>query len=448
METEEKPKRAFLVGIRDGKTSKIESESLTGELAGLAETLGLEIAGGETVHIREHTAQYGMGTGKAEELAAKAAELAVDCIVFDRDISPSQQRNWEKLCKVAAVDRQELIIQIFAGRAKTREAELQVALAELAYSLPRLSHKYIDLSRQRGGRYGTKGSGETRLETDRRLVLQRIQQLKGELEDVRKQRSVQRQRREKAAIPSCALVGYTNAGKSSLLNALTLSSHKAGSPGAFVEDKLFATLDASVRRMETEQGRPLLLVDTVGFIRRLPHSLVDAFRSTLEEAALSDILLHVIDASDPSAEQYYTTTMEVLRDLGADQSPMIIVLNKIDRIGGAGEGIHEVKAGEEGERNREMGEGQITALQAKFPGSIPVSAKDGTGLEELKRRIGLLVSDSRLRFRFPLDRHDLPALLYRSGTVLSESYDDTGITVEARVEKRVAEMLREFVAEA
>jgi GTP-binding protein HflX len=238
-ETEIAPKRAFLIGIRKERSGMAEAESLAKELAGLAKTLGLEIAAQEKVHIRENHHKFGMGTGKAAEIAEKAAELGVDCLVFDGDLSPSQQRNWERLTGIAAVDRQELIIQIFAGRAKTREAELQVSLAELYYSLPRLTHKYIDLSRQRGGRYGTKGSGETKLETDRRRIEDRIHQLKGELEEVRKRRLIQRKKRDRESA-SCALVGYTNSGKSSLLNALTGAE-------VLAEDKLFATLDATTR---------------------------------------------------------------------------------------------------------------------------------------------------------------------------------------------------------
>jgi GTP-binding protein HflX len=300
----------------------------------------------------------------------------VDCIVFDRDVSPSLQRNWEKLTGIAAVDRQELIIKIFSQRAKTREAELQVALAERTYSLPRLSHKYIDLSRQRGGRYGAKGSGETRLETDRRMVLGRIQQLRDELAEVRKQRGVQRSKRQKAGIPSCALVGYTNAGKSSLLNALTLPPGTESAKGVLVEDKLFATLDPTIRRLKAGRDKPILLIDTVGFIRRLPHDLVDAFHATLEEVSLADILIHVLDASDPAADRYYETTMAVLRSLEADRCPMIVALNKADKLESAEDG---------------SGIDALRELQSRYPGSIPVSAKDRRGLDELVRRMEALL---------------------------------------------------------
>ncbi|MDR2402507.1 MAG: GTPase HflX [Spirochaetaceae bacterium] len=365
-ETDDKPKRAFLIGIRNASVSQALSASLSDELAGLAKSLGLEIAAREMVFVRESNQKFGMGSGKARELAEKAALLQADCLIFDQDISPSRQRNWEALTGISAIDRQELIIRIFSTRAKTREAELQVNLAAFSYSLPRLTHKYIDLSRQRGGRYGTRGSGETRLETDRRLVLSRIDRLKGELTQVRKQREVQRKKREKAGMPVCALVGYTNAGKSSLLNALTHSD-------VLVEDKLFATLDATTRICKPEGTAPFLVTDTVGFIRQLPHCLIDAFRSTLEEVSRAALLLHVLDASDAEAERYYETTMGVLRDLGAQQIPMIILLNKADLLDAP---------------ENQTGPATLTALQKRYPGSISVSSRDRRGINELEARIG------------------------------------------------------------
>jgi len=356
--------RAFLVGIRDEKISAQEAESLVAELTGLVYTLGLDIVSEEIVNVREKTARYGIGTGKAEELAGKAAELGANCIVFDRDITPSQQRNWEDIpsCKdagISVIDRQELIIQIFAGRAQTREAELQVNLARLEYKLPRLQHKYIDLSQQRGGRYGTKGSGETRLETDRRQIEQRINKLKKELEKVKSQRQVRRKLRQRQGVPVCALVGYTNAGKSSILNALT-------GAGVLAEDKLFATLDSTSRRLDLGIGKQVLLVDTVGFIRRLPHSLVKAFRSTLEEVSGADLILNVLDASSHDLKNQYETTLSVLRELGAETIPMITVLNKVDML--------------------ETSE-DLQALLEIYTDSHPVSAKKGTGLKELCKKI-------------------------------------------------------------
>ncbi|MDR3335240.1 MAG: GTPase HflX [Treponema sp.] len=413
-ETQEATRRAFLVGIRDGETGQAEADSLGAELAGLASTLGVEVAGQETVHIRERHAQYGMGTGKAQELAEKAA--GANCIIFDRTLSPSQQRNWERLTGISAVDREELIIQIFASRATTREAVLQVELASLTYSLPRLSHKYINLARQRGGRYGAKGAGETKYETDRRLVEGRIHRLKQELAEVRKRRATQRKQRERVPIPACALVGYTNAGKSSLLNAMTKAA-------VFVEDTLFATLDPTTRRLEME-GQPILLTDTVGFIRRLPHNLVDAFRATLEEVSRADLLIHVLDASDPDMDRYFETTLGVLRDLGAEKTPVITVLNKCDRLS-TPEALEQV--------------------QKRYTDAVCISAKERTGLTELARRIDMLLSGEAVTFHLPPDRHDLAALLHRSGTILSERYEEGAIVMEARTGERIRELLKAYI---
>jgi len=380
-ETAERPKRALLVSISEGrKSGGDENESadlhepIEGrELRGLAETLELEIVGHEIIRVRERNPKFGMGSGKAEELSQKAKELEADCLVFDWDPGPSQQRNWETLSGIPVIDRQEMIIQIFAQRAATREADLQVQLAQLNYRLPRLAHKYIDLSRQRGGRYGTKGSGETLLETDRRQIEQRIHKLEREIEQVVKQRQVQRRQRERQRLPVCAIVGYTNAGKSSLLNALTGSS-------VLVEDKLFATLDATTRRFEPTPGTTALLTDTVGFIRRLPHSLIKAFRSTLEEASHASLLINVLDISDPEIEECNRTTLSVLRELGAGDIPIVTVLNKVDMVSN--------DAGKD-------------ALLTRFHGSVAVSVKDGIGLRELKTIVAQRLAEISKDGKYP-----------------------------------------------
>jgi GTP-binding protein HflX len=369
--TREEPPRVFLAGLRGGAQSREEAEALTAELAGLAETLGLTIAGSEIVRVREPNPRYGVGSGKAQELTEKALEAGAQCIVFDREISPSQQRNWEALSGISAVDRQELIIRIFASRARTREAELQAELAELLYALPRLTHKYVDLARQRGGHRGARGAGETRFETDKRLIRARIGELRREIEEVRRRRQVRRGLRERRETPVCALVGYTNAGKSSLHRALTGSD-------ALVEDKLFATLDPLSRRVSrlvnASEGdgassvrRTIILSDTVGFIRRLPHHLVDAFRSTLEEAAQADILIHVTDAADPARKEHERTVLETLEELGAGNIPLIRALNKVDLL--AGEDLDALKAEYAGETGS--------------AGTALVSAKNKEGLEAL-----------------------------------------------------------------
>ncbi|MDR1239480.1 MAG: GTPase HflX [Treponema sp.] len=420
-ETAERPKRAFLAGIRNTAAPKTEAGSMARELAGLAHTLGLEIVAQETVTVREKNPKFGMGSGKVQELAEKAAALEADCFIFDWEPTPSQQRNWETLSGLPVVDRQELIIRIFAERAVTREAELQVKLAELSYSLPRLTHKYIDLSRQRGGRYGTRGAGETRLETDRRLVEKRIRALERELEEVRRQRGVRRRQRERRETPVCAIVGYTNAGKSSLFNALTGADVPA-------EDKLFATLDAASRRFEPAKDRPVLLVDTVGFIRRLPHALVDAFRATLEEVRLADLIIHVLDASESDMDVFYAATLSVLRELDAGKIPAITVLNKIDRL-----------------ESPDLLEG----LKRRYDGCVPVSALTGAGLAELSARIDHCLSASRAGqnrvFRFPPGRTDLAAQLHRSGMVRSETYEPGYIEMEAQVDEKTAGRLREYL---
>ncbi len=417
IETSEHAVRAYLITILDNTLSALEADSVHKELIRLARTLDVEIVGAELIKVRNGASRYGLGSGKAEELSVKFKEEKIDCVIFDKDISPARQRNWEELINIPVIDRKELIIKIFAGRAKTREAVLQVELAELEHRLPRLAHAYIDLSRQRGGRYGTKGSGETKLELDRRTALRRIHLLKAELEEVRKNRNTQRKRRDRISLPSCALVGYTNAGKSSLLNALTVAD-------ALAEDKLFATLDPTTRRMVLGKNRTILLTDTVGFIRRLPHELVDAFHSTLEEAALAELLIEVLDATDPELEIHHQTTMAVLHDLGADLTSRVMVLNKIDGV-----------------KTEERG----SYLKRLFPDAIAVSALTGEGLSDLAEHIDQKLSTGVYRFSFPSDRHDLPAFLHREASVLAENYLDDSIEIEARVDARVLESVRKYI---
>ena len=363
---EEKKTRAWLVGL-----PLLENPNGLAELQGLIWTLGMEEAGQTILSRLDVQPAYGMGSGKAKEIRDAALLAQADCIIMDWELDPTKQRNWEKLCGVPVFDRQEVIIRIFASRAQTREAVLQVELARLEYSLPRLAHMYGDLARQRGGNYGAKGSGEKQLELDRRQTRLKIQQVKEELKKVRKNRATQRKRRQKIPLPALALCGYTNAGKSSLLNALTGSE-------ALVENKLFATLDPLTRRMKCQESE-ILLTDTVGFISNLPHQLIDAFKSTLEEAALADALLIVLDSSDPNALEEAATVLKVLEQIGAGQKPRLVVLNKIDAL--------ESLGGEGSERLLV----QLAALKERFPDALEASAKSGAGLDLIKQKISDII---------------------------------------------------------
>ncbi len=355
---ENKKIRALLIGAPKTNVSELE---------GLVDTLGYELARSMSLARLEENPVYGLGKGKAAEIAALAEELDADIIIFDFELSPRKQRNWEKLAKCPVIDRQEVILRIFADRAQTKEALLQVQLARLEYSLPRLAHSYGDMARQRGGNFGAKGSGETQLELDNRKVRERIAQVKRELTQVVRNRQTQRKRRERYALPTCALAGYTNAGKSSLLNALTGAD-------VFVENKLFATLDPTTRKLHLPPNKTVLLTDTVGFISHLPHSLVNAFKSTLEEAQHADVILLVLDASDDHAESQYVTVVSVLEEIGAAQNPRIIVLNKIDSLSDDAP--------------------QLAHLRAVFPDAIEVSAKTHDGFNKLLEKINELLSSS------------------------------------------------------
>ncbi len=411
------PLRALLVGIQDMHMDEAQAACLLSELAGLVRTLELHCQDSVLVKLREPSPALGLGSGKAEEIAELARSLEVDCIIFDFDLSPSQQRNWERLSDLVCIDRQEIILKIFSMRAQTKEARLQIELAELQHRLPRLAHKHLDLSQQRGGSHGAKGEGEKKLELDRRSIEQRIDRLKKELAAVELNRQTQRKRREKTPVPSCALVGYTNAGKSSLLNALTQAD-------AFVEDKLFATLDPTTRRMERSDGSPILLTDTVGFIRRLPHGLVKAFRSTLEEAAFADLVIIVLDASDSEVIEHYSTSMAVLKDLKADIKPQLIVLNKID----AAPSAHILEG-----------------LNFRFKNALRISAKTGRGLEQLKARIDEEIGGSLCTLHLPHNRSDLAALVHREGSSVQQEYHDEGITLTARLSVRLQGQLKKYI---
>ncbi len=409
----ERPVPVLLVGRAEGKT--VSDADVLRELASLCETAGYEVVSTAVLRRNEPSPRFGMGAGKAEGIMAQAKDHGAELIVFDFEISPTQQRNWEKASELTCLDRQEVIIRIFADRAMTREATLQVELARLEYSLPRLAHTYEALSRQRGGRYGTKGAGETQLELDRRSVTNRIAQIKREIAAVRKDRASRRKRRERIPVPSCAIVGYTNVGKSSLLNALT-------GAGVLSEDKLFATLDPTTRRFALPTGRTVLMTDTVGFIRNLPHSLVDAFHATLEEAAFADAVIVLLDASDPELKTQYETTKQVLAEVEASDRPSLLVLNKWDRL-------------DEFSRAR---------LKAEFPDAVPMSVLERTGFDSFSSRIDRLLSGEEGRYRLPSDRGDLLAWAHREGSVIETVYEDGLILLRVRAAGRLAAALAPF----
>ena len=396
--------RAFLIGVQTPDMPEGEGEELLAELTELVENLHFEVTRTTLVNLRRRSPALLLGEGKAGELAGRAKEDGASVIVFDAALSPGQQRNWEELAGLAVIDRQEVILEVFADRAHTREAGLQVALARLEYSLPRLTRAWTHLSRQRG-RGSMGGEGETQLEQDRRVVRDRIAHIKSELVAVVRQRDVQRRKRQRVPVPTAAIVGYTNSGKSSLLNALTGSR-------VLAEDKLFATLDPTTRQMELPGNGKLLITDTVGFIRRLPHGLVEAFKATLEEVVVADFLVHVIDVTSPHWEKHRATTLGVLAELGAADRPTVTVFNKIDIADPA----------------------QIADAKRLAPGALLVSARTRAGLPGLVERFQELCagSGSQVELLVPPDRYDVVARLQRVGRILKEEHREDGVALLAQ----------------
>lgn len=417
---------ALLVAIDHSGNSGNSAKPLLKELAQLVHAVGLRAAGSMVVRLRRPSPRLLVGSGKASEILTEAQRLQAHCIVFDDELSPSQQRNWERLSGLAVIDRHQVILDIFQRRAATREAALQVELAQLQYHLPRLTRAWTHLSRQHGGTRGTRGEGEKQLENDRRAVLRRITRVRHELQELGGQRSTMSRRRHEVPVPSGALVGYTNAGKSSLLRTLTGAD-------VLVADKLFATLDPTTRRLELPGGLAVVLTDTVGFVRKLPHDLVNAFHSTLEEAIEADFLIHVLDAADPQMLQHYQTTRSVLEQIGAGGRPVILAFNKIDLLADREtlRFVHHRCAAE-----------HVAA-------SVEVSAHSGQGLAELVGAIeGILASSMpQARYRLPGNRHDLAALIHRTGTILRQEYQDDSFTVTARVPSRTRAILEPYLIE-
>lgn len=418
--------RALLVRLYFDPREAQESESLLEELGELVRTLNIEVVESVLSRSREMHKKFLCGTGKADEIVALAKAHECDVIVIDNGLAPSQQREWEKLADLCVIDREEVILDIFAKRAQTKEARLQVELARMQYALPRLARMWGHLDRESAGSGGgagggaSRGMGEKQIEVDRRLAHLTIDRAKRELEIVRKQRKTQRKEREKLETPHAAIVGYTNAGKSTLLNILSGADVMA-------KDMLFATLDTTTRRIELPDGQPLLITDTVGFVRNLPHRLVEAFKATLEEAVLADFLIHVLDASAPEIQRFHDTTLEVLKELGAEDKQVITVLNKIDRV-------TDPEA--------------LAALERQFPDALHASAFNGTGLDALLKACCDILADriSRKSYRIPQNRADLVSLLHRDAKVLSTNYEGDDILVSAVVPPAIAGRLELFTA--
>jgi GTP-binding protein HflX len=417
----EKPKmveRAFLVGVVEPHESDEEANSLLEELEELVTTLGIGIVGTKLARLRQAQARYLLGSGKTDVIIAAAKAVRADCLVLDAELSPAQQKNWEAASGLCVIDRQEVILDIFSMRARTKEAVLQVELARSEHSLPRLKNAWTHLSRQRGGGGVTqRGEGEAQIELDARMVRQRIAKLKKELELVVRHRETQRKQRQKVPVPTAAIVGYTNAGKSTLLNVLTGSD-------VLSEDKLFATLDPTTRQLQLPNGQKLLLTDTVGFVRRLPHQLVDAFKATLEEAVLADFLVHVVDISNPEFESHMETTLDVLKELGADEKRIVTVFNKIDQC--AQLPIRQASGGK-GSR-------------------IPVSAITGEGLDSLQEEFQQQLMDRlvTMKLHIPFNRYDLVSQLHQQGHVREEKAGDEGIDLVGNVPIRLLAVYEPF----
>ncbi|MEU4214346.1 GTPase HflX [Actinoplanes sp. NPDC026623] len=415
--------RVVLVGVwTEGSISDAEN-SLT-ELAALAETAGSEVLEGLIQRRGRPDAATFIGRGKVDELRDVVVATGADTVICDGELSPSQLRKLEQQVKVKVVDRTALILDIFAQHAKSKEGKAQVELAQLQYLLPRLRGWGESLSRQGGGAgggsgggVGTRGPGETKIETDRRRINTRISRLKREIKALRTVRQTKRSKRTNSGVPAVAIAGYTNAGKSSLLNSLT-------SAGVLVEDALFATLDPTTRRTAADDGRVFTLSDTVGFVRHLPHHIVEAFRSTLEEVAYSDLVVHVVDGAHPDPEGQVTAVREVLGEVGADRIPELLVVNKMDA------------ADEE----------TILRLKRAWPDAVFVSARSGLGIPELHAAIAQRLPRPAvdLRVLLPYDRGDLVARIHRSGQVLDTRHTDEGTELRVRVGEQLAADLATF----
>lgn len=415
---------AYLLGVQAPGMEEETGNALLNELRELVGNLNIGVRQQRLIKVRAPQAAFLLGTGKVREVVEEIKELGCDSLIFDEALLPSQQRNWERELggKILVIDRQEIILDIFNQRAQTKEARLQVELARLEYELPRMKRAWSHLDRQRGGGAMQRDAGESQLELDQRIIRTRIARLKKDLKEVSQHRDVQRTRRLRVPLPNAAIVGYTNAGKSSLLNHLTHSQ-------VLAEDKLFATLDPTTRRATLPSGQPLLLTDTVGFIRRLPHRLVEAFKATLEEALVSTFLIHVLDASSPDVLEHYKTTRAVLEELGADTKQVITVFNKIDR---------------------EIDPIELANIRRAFPQAMFISAHTGEGIPALLDACQKQITQwgEFLELLIPYNQYELVHKLHESGAVQQETSEDEATRIHGYIPARLLDAVRPYIVPA
>ena len=417
VQSKQRPERALLVGLEQEGISKWDLADSLEELRELASSAGALVVNTVTQRLDKPTAPYYIGKGKAQMIKDSFQDQQVTSVIFDNELSPAQGRNLEYLFSRKVLDRTQLILDIFAQRARSREGRLQIELAQLQYLLPRLTRMWTHLSRQTGG-IGTRGPGETQLEVDRRRVQERIAKLERELEGVRKVRSVQREGRRRHQWPVAAVVGYTNAGKSTLLNLLTGAD-------VIAANRLFATLDPTTRSITLPNKQRMLLTDTVGFLRNLPHMLIESFKATLEEVSEADLLLHVVDVSHPRVDEHIEAVNTVTKELGAFGKQTLLVFNKVDAL-----------------QNSDA----VTAYRNRFPGSVAISARTGEGVGTLVEALQDKVTSwhLNLRFRIPLTDSGLIAEIHRVGRVLELRYEGEAAVIVAHVPPQLEQKLARF----
>lgn len=428
---EEPTERGFLIGVKIKREKSVwRVEDSLAELAQLARTAGIEVVGSTIQRLDHPQPATFIGRGKVEELKALKGQLKLEVVILDEELSPRQQRNLEEELDLKTVDRTALILDIFAQHARTREGKLQVELAQYEYRLPRLTRLWTHLARQAGGTaarggpggVGVRGPGETQLETDRREIRRKIAHLRQQLEQVRTHRRLHRRQRRRVAIPVVAIVGYTNAGKSTLLNAL------AGSD-VLVEDKLFATLDPTTRRVPLPHGRAALFTDTVGFIQKLPTQLVAAFQATLEEIAEADLLLHVVDITHPHVREQSLAVEETLQQIGADDRPLVTALNKIDLLPSSENSTF------------------LAEIARRYPNCVPISALQGAGLDLLLKRVEEVLEEELipLTVLLPHGEDNLRGLFHQRGLVQGEKYTEEGVILEGKLPQELEATFQKYL---